>query len=489
MWYIAILLSLATALFGTSADAATAPRALDRVQYGEDALAFSSGFIRDSLPVEGIVSAVTGDNQTTGNRRLLGKGDRIYLSLKNPEAVRPGAVFTLYRHVHEVVHPVDRIWIGNLFKIVGLVEVLETNEQPVTVKVLRAFDSIFPGDRAMWFTPPVLPAPRSPGAAFDGVGMIVDVPPAHTLVAQGQVVYLDHGSEDGLRRGDLLEVFRESGRLPKRVVGELKVLSVEPHTAAAVITKSRYPYLRGDRFAIKKAAPPVVRAPSSGAGDEQPDGAQVASVSPPDELTDPLVEGDDESVKQALEGLLEQLLFESGEATIRPEGKETLERVSQILKQVTDRRIQILGHTDNVPIGPSLTKTYPTNWELSQARAREVVRYLVEETGVSAERLSAVGYADTQPVASNASETGRQKNRRVEIVVFTPKDAGTLVAPVEQPVVEEPAGTTAGEVDAPSGISEPTMSEPGVTEPADAPVPGQPEAVSQPESDRTAALP
>ncbi len=430
MRHILFLLCLGTAGLLAAPPAWSALRGLDRVQVGEGALAFSSGFIREALPVVGTVSAITGDNQTTGNRRLLGKDDRIYIDPSADDAIALGDLLTIYRPVHEVFHPQDRSYLGNLFNIVGIVKVIDDLERPVTVKVLRAFGSIFPGDRAMLFEGPARPAPREPEEVFDGVGMIVDVPPSQTLIAQGHVVYIDRGSDDGLRPGDELMVFRESRRLPRRNIGELKILAVEPETATALITTSRFVHLRGDRFELKRSAPQLVMDPESEDPEvadldepettetsETPDEVEVASVVDPGS-----VEGtSDQEARLVLEGLLDQLVFESGEVAIRPEGRHTLDRISAVLKEVTDKKIQIQGHTDNVPIGPSLKNTYPSNWELSQARAREVVRYLVEEAGVNAEKVSVVGYGDTQPVASNASEEGRIKNRRVEILVLKPK--------------------------------------------------------------------
>jgi len=116
--------------------------------------------------------------------------------------------------------------------------------------------------------------------------------------------------------------------------------------------------------------------------------------------------------------MVDKILFTSGSAEIGKEGKKVLDKVSSILKDVKDKRIQIEGHTDNVPIYSSLKSKFPTNWELSTARATQVVRYLQEEGGLSASLLSATGYAEYQPVASNKTEAGKHKNRRIEIVLL-----------------------------------------------------------------------
>jgi chemotaxis protein MotB len=120
--------------------------------------------------------------------------------------------------------------------------------------------------------------------------------------------------------------------------------------------------------------------------------------------------------------ILDRVLFPSGQATLTPEGRQIMQKVGAILAKITDRRILIEGHTDNVPIGPTLSQQYPTNWELSTARATEVVKYLITEAHLPAHRLSAVGRADTAPVASNESEEGRKQNRRIEIILLPPDD-------------------------------------------------------------------
>jgi len=120
---------------------------------------------------------------------------------------------------------------------------------------------------------------------------------------------------------------------------------------------------------------------------------------------------------QIMVTVLESVLFDSGQDQISPDGLAILKQVSEILRGVKDRQIRIEGHTDNVPVGENLSDRYPTNWELSAARAASVVRYLIEENEVDRSRLSAVGYGDTKPVVSNDSEEGRRANRRIEITI------------------------------------------------------------------------
>jgi len=110
------------------------------------------------------------------------------------------------------------------------------------------------------------------------------------------------------------------------------------------------------------------------------------------------------------------VLFDSGKATIRPEASASLDKVARVLQEnVPDLNVGIEGHTDNIPIKVSGWKS---NWELSSARALSVLHYLIGEKGISPERLSAIGYGEYRPVASNDSKNGRQQNRRVEIVIL-----------------------------------------------------------------------
>ena len=112
--------------------------------------------------------------------------------------------------------------------------------------------------------------------------------------------------------------------------------------------------------------------------------------------------------------LSENILFDSGRADLKTEGQAALTEVASVLASIPDRDFQIAGHTDNIPIKSA---KYPSNWHLSSARALTVAIYLAEK-GVPAVRLSAAGYADTQPAASNDTPEGRQQNRRIEIVLM-----------------------------------------------------------------------
>jgi chemotaxis protein MotB len=108
------------------------------------------------------------------------------------------------------------------------------------------------------------------------------------------------------------------------------------------------------------------------------------------------------------------VLFNTGSAKLNSEGQQAMTQIGEVLSQFTDRRFQIEGHTDNVPIKSA---RYPSNWELSTARALAVL-HLLTEMGVAPENISAAGFGEFRPRADNETEEGRQLNRRIEIVML-----------------------------------------------------------------------
>lgn len=125
------------------------------------------------------------------------------------------------------------------------------------------------------------------------------------------------------------------------------------------------------------------------------------------------MDGDYQYVMISLSG---GVLFDSGSAEIRSGAKPLLSRVSYLLKPYQDRRIEIEGHTDNVPIH---TAEFPSNRWLSSARANKVLEYFVETKKLKEDNMTASGRGDNDPVADNNTAKGRSKNRRVEIKIYS----------------------------------------------------------------------
>lgn len=110
----------------------------------------------------------------------------------------------------------------------------------------------------------------------------------------------------------------------------------------------------------------------------------------------------------------DELLFPEGGYQISKEGKASIDKIVSTLQSATNHRIEVEGHTDNVPIGKHLAHRFSSNWELSAGRAAEVVKYL-QSKGVDPSRMTAAGHGEYQPVASNATAEGKAQNRRIDI--------------------------------------------------------------------------
>ena len=112
------------------------------------------------------------------------------------------------------------------------------------------------------------------------------------------------------------------------------------------------------------------------------------------------------------------VLFDSAMARLTDEGRPILEAVGLIIEKFSEYKVNIKGHTDNVPIA---TRRFPSNWDLSAIRATTVLKYLIHR-GIDPRRLTATGYGDLMPVADNLTPQGRAKNRRVEFVLQNQKE-------------------------------------------------------------------
>ncbi len=132
--------------------------------------------------------------------------------------------------------------------------------------------------------------------------------------------------------------------------------------------------------------------------------------------------------------LVDQILFDVGDASVSKRGDEVLSRVGTVLAHYEDKQIQVSGHTDDSPISKRLEERYPTNWELSAVRAINVVRFLQDRAKIPGRRLVAAAHSQFEPISTNANSSGRQRNRRIEI----------LLTPALQPTpAPKPEGTPA----------------------------------------------
>ena len=118
---------------------------------------------------------------------------------------------------------------------------------------------------------------------------------------------------------------------------------------------------------------------------------------------------------------VDKILFDSGSVEINPKGKELLLIMAASLKDNKNHDIVVEGHTDDIPLGPVLRKRFPSNWELSTARAAAVTQIFQDEGGIQPKRLSVRGFSSYRSVASNQTEEGRRQNRRIEIILSPSK--------------------------------------------------------------------
>jgi chemotaxis protein MotB len=127
--------------------------------------------------------------------------------------------------------------------------------------------------------------------------------------------------------------------------------------------------------------------------------------------------------------ILDRVMFDSGEAILKPEGESVMRKIAAILAEHPALKIHVIGHTDNVPI----RSRFASNWELSAARALAAVHFLTEKAGVDPHRVGAVGYGEYRPIADNATAEGRAKNRRIAVTILSDELAGVDATPPAKP--------------------------------------------------------
>jgi chemotaxis protein MotB len=154
---------------------------------------------------------------------------------------------------------------------------------------------------------------------------------------------------------------------------------------------------------------------------------------------DPEIKRREVSMAMRREGLVVSLkemgFFDSGSASIRPGSLDAIARLSEVLK-TRPENLRIEGHTDNIPIH---TPRFANNWELSTARATELIQLLITKYGIPPSHLSAAGYGEFHPVAENSTPEGRAQNRRLDVVILAPFQPLPSPQPAEKQVVPAPA--------------------------------------------------
>lgn len=172
--------------------------------------------------------------------------------------------------------------------------------------------------------------------------------------------------------------------------------------------------------------------------------SQVAELEKEKEMAAQMAKGLEEEMRADLESkdvtisklqgkltvnILDRIMFDSGEAVLKPDGESVMQKVGGILAKHPELKIHVIGHTDNVPIRTGARSRFASNWELSMARALAAVHCLTEQAGVDPRRVGAVGYGEYRPIADNSTADGRAKNRRIAITILPDELAGADIVP------------------------------------------------------------
>ena len=154
----------------------------------------------------------------------------------------------IYRYIHQVFHSISRAYLGDLYHVLGMVRIITVSQGLATARIERAYSSVSPGDGVVAYQPVAASQPEdTDGTLPDVPGRVVDIQLQRTLIRQNQIVYLDWGRDDGLQTGDRLDIWGSHRGSPLQRLGEVRVLGVEDHTAAALITRATTPLAIADR--------------------------------------------------------------------------------------------------------------------------------------------------------------------------------------------------------------------------------------------------
>jgi chemotaxis protein MotB len=179
--------------------------------------------------------------------------------------------------------------------------------------------------------------------------------------------------------------------------------------------------------------------------------SQVADLQKDKEMAGQMAKGLEDEMRASLESkdvtisklqgkltvnILDRVMFDSGEAILKPDGESVMRKIAAILAEHPELKIHVIGHTDNMPI----RSRFASNWELSPARARAAVLFLIQKAAVDPHRVGAVGYGEYRPIADNATAEGRARNRRIAITILPDELAAADVLP---PVKPAPADSPA----------------------------------------------
>ncbi len=212
----------------------------------------SAGFVSDNEESEDYIIGSTKDV----DKSIFAQDDTVYISVTSRPDVKVGDRFLIYQPAHTVKHPITKRNFGELFRVLGILQVTKVNDEGSTTStaaIIKSFDSAEKGSLLMPYQEPTLIYPTTTRPTKNLTGNILDVMDRRTINAQTDFVYLDKGKEDGVDPGDRFLVYADGGNGSgiSKTVGEVEVLLVKQRTATAIVKKSKDVLARGDRYASK----------------------------------------------------------------------------------------------------------------------------------------------------------------------------------------------------------------------------------------------
>ncbi|HEV8243357.1 MAG TPA: OmpA family protein [Nitrospirales bacterium] len=382
-----LLWGSATVIFAESAPSPSAVVPATKL-VGEQAIVFQGGYLQ-AAP-EPIAATVIAARET---KSLFSYGDIGFLKIKPTVDVKVGDQLTIFRPVKQVYHPLTRKYLGQMIRILGVVEITRAADDGVAeVRVVQSFDALTRGDHLKMFeVPPPVPTQQVTNDPLTGV--IVDFKEQRQIIASLDVLYIDKGELDGVALGDRFSVIRPGRRQSATAktldltVGEVKVVGLQAHTATAYVMKSAEGLERGDIVNRLPAPPPKT----------EPAPTEVAKAVP-----------SEPAPTRPVRKELEDVYFEFDKWDLTEQTKNILTAHVDILKQNPTAALTIEGHADE-------RGSHEYNRALGEKRAQEVRRFLAE-LGVS-NTVKVVSYGKERPLCTEPTEACHAKNRRTHLAL------------------------------------------------------------------------
>src|SRR5713101_87092 len=354
---------------------------------GEQAIVFQGGYIQ-ATP-EPFAATVIALRET---KSLFSYGDIAFLKIKPTVDVKVGDQLTILRSVKQIYHPRTRAYMGQMIRILGVVEITRASDEGVAeVRVVQSFDALSRGDRLKMFEVPP-PVPPQQVTSDPLIGVIVDFKEQRSLTATLDVIYIDKGEQDGVALGDRFSVIRPGRRQSATTktldltVGEIKVVGLQARTATAYVVKSTEGLERGD---IVNRLPPPQAQPAP----------QVVAKAVPSEPP--------ASAKRLLKEF-EDVYFEFDKWDLSERTKKALTAQAEVLKQNPATTLTIEGYADERG-----SREY--NLALGEKRA-QAVRQFLAGLGVS-NTVKVISYGKERPVCTDDNDSCHSKNRRAHLAL------------------------------------------------------------------------